>query len=49
MPMGRIVRCAVATTLRQEEICKPEWPMVDMKKRLVAIQCKRLATIAEGG
>src|SRR3984893_18725928 len=26
IPMGRIVRYAVATTLRQEEICKPEWP-----------------------
>jgi hypothetical protein len=35
IPMGRIVRYAVATTLRQEEICKPEWPLVDMKKRLV--------------
>ena len=38
IPMGRIVRYAVATTLRQEEICKPEWPLVDMKKRLVVIQ-----------
>jgi hypothetical protein len=34
IPMGRIVRYAVATTLRQEEICKPEWQLVDMKKRL---------------
>jgi hypothetical protein len=33
--MGRIVRYAVVTTLRQEEICKPEWPLVDMKKRCV--------------
>jgi hypothetical protein len=28
IPMGRIVRYAVATTLRQEEICKPEWPLL---------------------
>jgi hypothetical protein len=40
-PMGRIVRYAVATTLRQEEICKPEWPLVDMKKRLVVIQDRK--------
>jgi hypothetical protein len=39
--MGRIVRYAVATTLRQEEICKPEWPLVDMKKRLVVIQDRK--------
>jgi hypothetical protein len=31
----------VATTLRQEEICKPEWPLVDMKKRLVVIQDRK--------
>jgi integrase len=39
--MGRIVRYAVATTLRQEEICKPEWPLVDTKKRLVVIQDRK--------
>jgi integrase len=31
----------VATTLRQEEICKPAWPLVDMKKRLVVIQDRK--------
>ncbi|WP_246556565.1 hypothetical protein [Bradyrhizobium liaoningense] len=41
IPMGRIVRYAVATTLRQEEICKPEWSLVDMKKRLVVIQDRK--------
>jgi integrase len=41
IPMGRIVRFAVATTLRQEEICKPEWSLVDMKKRLVVIQDRK--------
>jgi integrase len=34
IPMGRIVRYAVATTMRQEEICRPDWPDVDMQKRL---------------
>jgi len=46
--MGRIVRYAVATTLRQEEICKPEWPLVDMKKRLVVIQDRKYPRNKEG-
>ncbi|MGY2805347.1 tyrosine-type recombinase/integrase [Bradyrhizobium sp. USDA 4506] len=37
IPMGRIVRYAVATTMRQEEICRPDWPHVDMKKRILTI------------
>lgn len=37
IPMGRIVRYAVATAMRQEEICRPDWPHVDMKKRIVTI------------
>src|SRR5207245_9204988 len=41
IPMGRIVRYAVATTLRQEEICKPEWPLVDMKTRLETIRARK--------
>lgn len=41
IPMGRIVRFDVATTLRQEEICKPEWSLVDMKERLVIIQDRK--------
>ena len=48
IPMGRIVRYAVATTLRQEEICKPEWPLVDMKKRLVVIQGRKDPRNKEG-
>lgn len=48
IPMGRIVRYAVATTLRQEEICKPEWPMVDMKKRLVVIKDRKDPRNKEG-
>lgn len=37
IPMGRIVRYAVATTMRQEEICQPDWPHVDMKTRILTI------------
>jgi integrase len=48
IPMGRIVRYAVATTLRQEEICKPEWPLVDMKKRLVVIRDRKDPRNKEG-
>jgi integrase len=40
IPMGRIVRYAVATTMRQEEICRPDWPDVDMKKRLLSTDTK---------
>ena len=38
----------MATTLRQEEICKPEWPLVDMKKRLVVIQDRKDPRNKEG-
>lgn len=48
IPMGRIVRYAVATTLRQEEICKPEWQQVDMKKRLVVIKDRKDPRNKEG-
>ncbi|VIO72676.1 Tyrosine recombinase XerC [Bradyrhizobium ivorense] len=37
IPMGRIVRYAVATAMRQEEICRPAWPHVNMKTRIVTI------------
>ena len=39
--MGRIVRYAVATTMRQEEICRPDWPDVDMKKRILLIRDRK--------
>src|SRR5258708_9114197 len=46
--MGRVVRDGVATKLRQEEICKSEWPLVDMKKRLVVIQDRKDPRNKEG-
>lgn len=32
IPMGRIIRFAIASAMREEEICRPEWSDVDMKK-----------------
>lgn len=39
--MGRIVRFAIATAMRQEEICKIEWDDVDLKKRIVVIRDRK--------
>src|SRR5205085_10195869 len=41
IPMGRIVRYAVATTMRQEEICRPDSPDVDMKTRVLIIRDRK--------
>src|SRR5262249_61980563 len=37
----RIVRYAVATTMRQEEICRPDWSDVDMKRRILIIRDRK--------
>jgi integrase len=41
IPMGRIVRFAVATAMRQEEICSVEWNDVDMKKRTIRVRNRK--------
>ena len=41
IPMGRIVRFAIGTAMRQEEICKIEWADVDLKKRVVLIRDRK--------
>ena len=41
IPIGRIVRFAIATAMRQEEICKIEWGDVDLKKRVVIIRDRK--------
>lgn len=41
IPMGRIVRFAIATAMRQEEICKIEWSDVDLSKRVVLIRDRK--------
>lgn len=41
IPLGRIVRFAVATAMRQAEICRIEWSDVDMQKRTVKIRGRK--------
>ena len=41
IPLGRIIRFAVATAMRQAEICRIEWPDVDLKKRTVTIRDRK--------
>jgi integrase len=41
IPMARIVRFAVATAMRQEEICKFEWTDVDIQRRLVTVRDRK--------
>jgi integrase len=41
IPMGRIIRFAIATAMRQEEICRIEWSDVDMKKRTIKVRDRK--------
>jgi integrase len=41
IPMGRIIRFAIATAMRQEEICKIVWEDVDLTKRIVIIRNRK--------
>lgn len=41
IPMGRVIRFAVATAMRLEEIFKIEWSDVDLKKRVVVVQDRK--------
>jgi len=41
IPMGRIIRFAIATAMRQEEICKIDWSDVNLKKRIVTIRNRK--------
>jgi integrase len=41
IPMSRIIRFAIATALRQEEICNLEWQDVDGEKRLVVVRNRK--------
>jgi integrase len=41
IPMARIIRFAIATAMRQNEICSPGWPDVDLKKRLVLVRDRK--------
>jgi len=48
IPMGRIVRFAIATAMRQEEICKIEWSDVKLSKRVVTIMDRKDPRNKEG-
>ena len=41
IPISRIVQFAIATAMRQEEICKIEWADVDFAKRVVTIRDRK--------
>ena len=40
-PMTRIIQFAVATAMRQSEICKIEWDDVDMRRRIVTVRDRK--------
>jgi integrase len=41
IPAGRIIRFAVATAMRQNEICRIEWPDFDPHKRMLLIRDRK--------
>ncbi|MDF1775735.1 MAG: site-specific integrase [Rhizobiaceae bacterium] len=41
IPMGRVIRFAIATAMRLEEIFKIDWSDVDLKKKLVVVRDRK--------
>ncbi len=41
IPVGRMIRFAVATAMRQEEICKIAWDDVDIRNRMVTVRDRK--------
>lgn len=41
IPMGRIVRFAIATAMRQDELCRIEWTDVDLQRKLVTVRDRK--------
>lgn len=41
IPMGRIVRFAIASAMRQEEICRIRWSEVDVQRRVVLVRDRK--------
>lgn len=41
IPMSRIIRYAVATAMREEEICKIDWTDVDIRNRMVTVRDRK--------
>ncbi|WP_404926301.1 site-specific integrase [Mesorhizobium sp. ORM16] len=40
-PVGRLIRFAVATAIRQEEICKARWSDLDFRTRMLLIRVRK--------
>lgn len=41
MPVGRMVQFAIATAMRQEEICSITWKDIDVRKRIVVVRDRK--------
>lgn len=41
IPVGRIIRFAIATAMRQDEICRIEWPNFDPHKKMLLIRDRK--------
>jgi integrase len=41
IPLSRIVKFAVATAMRQEEICRLRWPDIDLKARIAIVRDRK--------
>jgi len=41
IPVGRIIRFAIASAMRQEEICRIAWSDVDLQKRIVIVRDRK--------
>ena len=48
IPLRRIIRFAVATAMRQDEICRIEWSDVDLQRRTVKIRDRKDPRRKEG-
>ncbi len=41
IPMGRIIRFAIATAMRQDELCRVEWTDVDLQRKTVTVRDRK--------
>ena len=48
IPMGRLIRFAIATAMRQEEICRIAWSDVDMARKTVKVKDRKDPRQKEG-
>ena len=48
IPVGRIVQFAIATAMRQDEICRVHWSDIDWTKRMLVIRNRKDPRIKQG-